>query len=112
MRQLTAFLDGENRAVGADCKADAFCRRAAEQFDEAIVTAAAANGVLRAKPCGGDFERGTRVIVEAADEAPIFFVSDVAERQFVFQLRKMGAASFAQMIGNARQSFDDRLLFG
>src|SRR5690349_13524678 len=108
MRQLTAFLDGENRTIGADGKADAFCWRAAEQFDEAIVTPAAAHGVLRAESGGGDFECGARVIVKAADEAPIFFVSDVAERQFVFQLGKMGAASFAQMIGNARQFFDNR----
>ena len=43
------FLQRKNQAVFADGEADAFGGRAAEQFDEAVVAAAAADRVLRAE---------------------------------------------------------------
>ncbi len=109
-RRGAAFFERENRAVGADGEADAFCRGAAEKFDEAIVAAAAADGILRAEPFGDHFESGAHVVIEAADEAPVFFVLDAAQIQLVFQLGEVRAAIVAKMIGDARQRFDDGLL--
>src|SRR5690349_12499523 len=55
------LLQREDQAVLADREADAFCGRAAKELDEAIVTAAAADGVLRAEAARGDFKRGAHV---------------------------------------------------
>ena len=103
LRQFAGFLYGEDGAIGADGEADAFCWRAAEEFYQAVVAAAAADGVLRAQAWGYDFEGGACVIVQAANEAPVFFVGDAAQAQFLFQFGEMLAARVAKMIRDARQ---------
>ena len=45
---FSGFLERKDQAVFTDSEADALGRRPAEQFDEAVVAAAAAHGVLRA----------------------------------------------------------------
>ena len=78
-------LQGEDEAVFADGEADAGSARAAEHLAEAVVAAAAEEGVLRAEAAGwiagggdGELEGGAGVVVEAADEAGIDGVGDAA----------------------------------
>src|SRR5713226_43314 len=75
---LLDFLQREEQAVFADGEADAFGRSAAEKLDEPVVAAAAADGVLGAEAGSCDLEGGAHVVVEAADEAPIFLIFDGA----------------------------------
>ena len=103
-------MQREDQAVFADGEADAFGGRAAEEFDEAIVAAAAADGVLRAESLRGDFKRGAHVVVEATDEAPVFGVFHAAEIEFAFHGGVMRFALVAEMIGDARERSDNGLL--
>ena len=65
-------LEGEDEAVFADGEADAGGSGAAEHLGEAVVAAAAEQGVLGAEAGGdGELEGGAGVVVEAADEARV-----------------------------------------
>ena len=64
------LFDDHDEAVLTDRKADAGRGNFRfERFREAIVAAAAEDGVLRAEVAVDDFERGPHVVIEAADEA-------------------------------------------
>ena len=61
---------GEEDAVDAKGEANARGGGTTEIFDQAVVPATAAHGILgRGKGIGGELERGSRVVVEAAHEA-------------------------------------------
>ncbi len=61
-------LEGEDEAVFADGEADAGGAGASEHLGEAVVAAAAEQGVLGAEAGGdGELEGGAGVVVEAAD---------------------------------------------
>src|SRR4029077_4381685 len=70
---------------------------------------------------GGDLECGARVVVEAADEAPVFFILYSAEVQLFFQLAKCSRqasqrwsemrGSFS-MMGCSSGSFESRTRSG
>src|SRR5437762_11509515 len=76
---IIRLLQREDQAIFANREADALGGRAAEEFDEAVVAAASAHGVLRTEALRGDFERSAHVIIEAADEAPVFLVKNATE---------------------------------
>ena len=64
-------------ALDTQTKADAGCWRAAKLFDQPVVAAAAARGVLGRLERGGfEFERGAGVVVEAAHERRVDVVGD------------------------------------
>src|SRR5216683_1473509 len=107
---FTAFLEGQDEAVFAYGEADAFCWRAAEELHEAVVAAAAADGVLRAEARGGDFEGGAHVVVEATNEAPVFLVEDAADLELALYLGVVRLAFVAEVVGNVRERGDDGLL--
>ena len=64
-------FEGDEQAFDAAAEADAGRGAAAEVFDEVVVAAAAADGVLRAEAAGGDFPERVGVVVEAADEVGV-----------------------------------------
>src|SRR6266852_7872785 len=107
---FTAFLERQDEAVFAYGEADAFCWRAAEELHEAVVAAAAADGVLRAEARGGDFEGGAHVVVEATNEAPVFLVEDAADLELALYLGVVRLAFVAEVIGDVRERGDDGLL--
>src|SRR5260370_38270668 len=75
-----------------------------------MVAAAARDGVLRGEAGRGDLECGAHVVVEPADEAPIFLVEDAAEFELTFYGGVVGLAFVAKMIGDVGQLGDDALL--
>ena len=62
--------------LDADRPADAGRRRSAEQLDEPVVAAAAADSGLGAEPVAGELEHGPRVVVETADQGRVEAVGD------------------------------------
>src|ERR1700739_3074090 len=65
-----------------------------------------AAAVWRAKTGRGDFKGGAHVVVEAADEAPVFLIEEVAELKLALYGSAVRCALVAKMVGDARKLFD------
>jgi hypothetical protein len=81
-------FEGDEETFEAGAEADAGGGSAAEVFDEVVVAAAAAEGVLGAESAGGDFPEGFGVVVEAADEVGVDFEKRVQGSGFRVQGRR------------------------
>ena len=105
-RSLHALLlHREHRPVEADPEADPRRRPAAEELGEAVVAAAATDGLLLTLATGDDeLERRARVVVEAAHQP---MVDDVPHAQRIEQVEhgaEVGAALVAQVVGALRRA--------
>src|SRR5262249_33939053 len=87
-----------------------FCWRAAEEFDEAVVAAAPADGVLRAETLRRDFKRSAHVVVESAHEAPVLLIENAAEFEFALHGVVLRFAIVAKVVGDFGKRSDDGLL--
>ena len=92
---------GEDEPVEADPEADAGRRPAAEQLDQAVVAAAAAERLLLALAAGDvELERGPGVVVEAADEPRLQPVRDAERVEVRADGREVLGAGVAQAVGD------------
>ena len=108
-------LQGEDEAVFADGEADAGGARATEHLGEAVVAAAAEQGVLRAEAAAvghGELEGGAGVVVEAANEAGFDDVGDAAGFERGFDLVEVRAGVVVEEVGDLREVVDDLLIVG
>ena len=107
------FLEGHDEAVFTDGEADAGGGNArAERLREAIVAAAAADGILGAESAVEDLEGGLGVVIEAADEARADFVGDAANVEEIADTGEVGAALVVQEFVDGGQRGDDGLVAG
>ena len=103
-RSLDALgLQRQHRSVEADPESDPRCRPTTEQLGQAVVSSAAADGVLLAlAPGDEELERRARVVVEAAHQP---MVDDVAHAHRVEQVEhgaEVRAAVVAQVVAALR----------
>ena len=105
-RKLDALrLHREHRPIEADPESDARRRPTTEELGQAVVAAAAADGVLLAlAPGDEELERRARVVVEAAHQP---MVDDVAHAHRVEQVEhgaEVGTALVAQVVAALRRA--------
>ena len=105
LRCFVLGLQGEDEAVFADGEADAGSFGAAEHFAEAVVAAAAEQGVLRAQAAAignGELEGGAGVVVEAADQARVDGVGQRRRRPARRGPGEVGAGVGVEVVGDFR----------
>src|SRR5208337_4667110 len=107
---LPRFLQRKDHAVFANRKADALRRRPAQQFQQPIISPATAHRILRTQAPRGDLKRRPHVVVQPAHQPPILPVRHAAQFQLPFHFRVMLRAIRTEVIADARQLFDNRLL--
>ena len=105
-------LEGQHQPVEAHGKADAGRFGSAEGFAEAVVAAAAEQGVLRAEAAVRELEGGAGVVVEAANQAVIERVGNAGRVEGRGDLGEVGARVFVERVGDHGQCGDDGLVLG
>ena len=99
------LLEREQHPVEPEPEPDPRRRLAAEQLDEPVVAAAAAERLLLALAARGvELERGPRVVVEAADEARLEPVRDAQRVEVRPDAREVLGAGVAQPVGDPRRA--------
>ena len=102
----------EDDALDAHGKADAGGRVPAYLLYQAIVAAAAAEGVLSAFGHGLDFEDGARVVVEATDESVVEGEGNAHALQEAYEVGEVGLAVGAEVVAAAGSVLDEGLARG
>ena len=98
------LLEREQDPVEPEPEPDPRRRLAAEQLDQAVVAAAAAERRLLARrPRPVELERRPRVVVEAADEAGLDDVVDAQRVEVGAERREVVRAGVAQAVGDPRR---------
>src|SRR6185437_1938635 len=106
------FLQSHHQAVFADSKTNARGRLwTSQQLSEAVIAPSAEDGVLRSKRSVREFKSCARVVVEPAHQAMIDFKRYADAFQNSFHFLEMFFARVVEVIKNARQCLDDRLIF-
>ncbi len=102
-RGRALLLEREHEPVEADPEPDAGCRPPAQQLDEPVVAAAAADRLLLALAAGDVvLERGPRVVVEAAHEPGLQAIRHVERVEVRPDAGEVRGARVAQAVGDAR----------
>ena len=102
---------GEQRPIDAEREPDTRGRRAAERFDEAVVAAAAAEGVLRrVEGAALELEDGAAVVVEAAHQLRFDRERNVERPQAGEHRLEVRGGVVAVELGDLRRGGDVRLV--
>ena len=101
---MPGLLERQDQPIEPDAEPDARRRATAEQLDQAVVAAAAADRLLLALPTADvELERGPRVVVEAAHEARLEAVGDAEGVEVAADRIEVRGAGGAQPVGDARR---------
>ena len=101
----------EHQPVLAHGKADAGGFGPADGFAQAVVAAAAEQGVLRAQAAVRELEGGAGVVVEAAHQAVIARVGHAGGIERGGDGGEVGLGVFVERVGDLGQRVDDGLVF-
>jgi hypothetical protein len=82
------FLQRHHEAVFADGEADAGSRGTTERLGKSVIAAAAEDCILGAQRSVREFERGARVVIEAAHQAVVQGEGDADRGQNFFTASK------------------------
>src|SRR6185295_2089414 len=103
-RRRALLVEGEEDAIEPQPEADAGRRPPAEELDEAVVAPAPAERLLLALAAGHvELERGSGVVVEAADEPGLEPERDVERGQVRLDGLEMGPAGVTEPVGDPRR---------
>ena len=98
MRQQVLAFDRQQHALHTHRKADTRCCRAADLFDQSVITAAAANSALRSQRSVLDLKGGLSIVIKSAHQIMVDYIIDAGSSQKLLQTFKMRFTFFAQTL--------------
>src|SRR5581483_116080 len=111
-RGAFGFFQRHHQAVLADRKANARRARPAQRFRQAVVSAAADNGILCPQLPVRKFESRAAVIIQATDQARVDDVRYADRFKQLLHLGEMLAAGLVEVVEHSWQLFNDGLVLG